>query len=96
MNLFTEQKQTQTFGYGGGGQGINQEFGIDRYRCPALHIQQVTSTVLLQSTGNSTQHLVKLTMEKNLKKEYICVYVELNLLALHLKPTQYCKSTIFQ
>ena len=39
-------------------------------------------------------------MEKNRKKEYVCVYVcvciMLNQFALHLKLTQYCKSTILQ
>ena len=40
----------------GGEGGINQEFGISRYKL--LYIRQINNKVLLYSVGNYTQYLV--------------------------------------
>ena len=37
------------------GKGINYEFGISRYKL--LYIKQITSKILVYSTGNYNQHL---------------------------------------
>ena len=57
MNLSTEQKQIhrhgeQTYGYqrGGGGSGVDWEFGVSR--CKLLHLEWISKEVLLYSTGN--------------------------------------------
>ena len=47
--------------------GINQEFGISRYKL--LYIKQINNKVLLYSTGNYIQYSV---INHN-KKEYISV-----------------------
>ena len=58
MNLYTKQKKIhrhrkQTYGYlrrNGGGEGINQEYGINIYKL--LYIKQISNKGLLYSTGN--------------------------------------------
>ena len=57
MNLSTEQKQThghreQTCGCqeGGGGTGMDWEFGVSR--CKLLHLERISNEILLYSTGN--------------------------------------------
>ena len=59
----TEKKQThgygeQTCGFqgGGGGSGMDWEFGVSR--CKLLHLQWISSEDLLYSTGNYIQSLV--------------------------------------
>ena len=47
-------------------------------------------------TGNSTQYSVTPCMGKESTKEDLQVYVQLTHLAVHLKLTQHCKSTILQ
>ena len=54
MNLYTEQKQTQghreqTCGcqWGGGGSGMDGEFGVGR--CKPLHLESMKNEVLLYS-----------------------------------------------
>ena len=54
----------------------------------------VYSKDLLYNTGNSTQYSVMTYMGKESKKEWMYVYIELNLFAVQLKLTQHCKSTI--
>ena len=61
-SLFTKPQQThsrrkQTYGYqrGKGRGGINEEFGISRYKL--LYIKQINNKVLLYSTGNYIQYL---------------------------------------
>ena len=63
MNLSTEQKQThghreQTCGCqrGGGGSGMDGEFGVSR--CQLLYFEGISNKVLLCSIGNYTQSLV--------------------------------------
>ena len=80
MNLFTKQKQThrhrkQTYGYqkGKGVGGINQEFGISRYKL--LCIKQINSKVLLCSTGNYIQYIVINHNGKESEKEYIDIQI---------------------
>ena len=108
MNLYTKQKQThrhrkQTYGYQrGSGGGINQEFGINIDTL--LYIKQIINKDLLYCTGNYTQYLVITYMEKKSGKEYIYIYIymqvhiytQLNHFAVRLKLTQHCKSTILQ
>ena len=60
MNLSTKKKQTlghreQTGGgqRGGGGDGMDWEFGVSR--CKILHLEWISSEVLLYSTGNYSQ-----------------------------------------
>ena len=55
MNLSTEQKQTHSHGEqtcgcqgGGGGKGMDWEFGVSR--CKLLHLEGIISEVLLYST----------------------------------------------
>ena len=62
MNLFTEKKQThgrgeQTCGCrgGGGGTGMDWEFGVSR--CKLFHLKWTSNEVLLYSTGNHIQSL---------------------------------------
>ena len=57
LNLSTEKKQTygygeQTCGYqgGGGGSGMDWEFGVNR--CKLLPLEWVRNEILLHSTGN--------------------------------------------
>ena len=85
MNLFMKQKQThrprkQTGGYqrgkgkkerGKGGGGINQEFGITRYKL--LHIKQINKKFLLYSTGNYIQYPEINHNKKEYEKEYIYI-----------------------
>ena len=59
MNLSTAQKQThrhdeQTCGcqMGGGGSGMDGEFGIGR--CKLMYLGWISNKVLLYSTGNYT------------------------------------------
>ena len=60
MDLSTEQ--TQTHGYreqiygcqgGGGGCGLDWEFGATR--CKLLHLELISNEILLHSTGNYIQ-----------------------------------------
>ena len=57
----------------GVGGGINQEFGISRYKL--LYIKQINNNVLLYSTRNSTQYSVMTYMGKESKTEWLYVYV---------------------
>ena len=50
----------------GGGGGINQEFGISRYKL--LHIKYINNKVLLYSTGNYIQYPVINHNGKNMEK----------------------------
>ena len=60
-------------------------------------IYKINNRDLLQSTGNYIQHLVVNYDEKEQKKD-IDKYVNIKPInfAVHLKLTQYCKSTILQ
>ena len=62
INLSTEKKQThglgeQTYGFqgGGGGSGMDWEFGVSR--CKLLHLEWISNEVPLYSTGNYIQSL---------------------------------------
>ena len=60
MNLSTKQKQThrhreETCGYCRGGSGMDREFGVGG--CKLLHLEWISSKVLLYSTGNYIQSL---------------------------------------
>ena len=57
MNLSTEQKQTHGFGEqtcgcqgGGGGSGMDWEFGVSRWKLSPL--EWISNEMLLYSTGN--------------------------------------------
>ena len=63
INLSTEKKQThglgeQTYGFqgGGGGSGMDWEFGVSR--CKLLHLEWISNEILLYNTGNYIQSLV--------------------------------------
>ena len=56
----------------GGGGGLNQKFGISRYKL--LYIKQINDKVLLYSRGNYIQYPVINHMEKNMKKN-MYIYV---------------------
>ena len=56
---------------------INWEIGIDIYTL--LYVKQITNKDLLYSTGNSTRYSVMAYMEKKSKREWIYVYVELDM-----------------
>ena len=78
MNLSTKQKQThghreQMCGCqgGGGGSGINREFGVGR--CKLLHLEWIGNEVLLYSTRNYTQSLGTDHDEDNMRKKNIYV-----------------------
>ena len=94
----------------GGGQLSSQgkDQGTSQQRCLALPSQtSITSHTerthentysidnkdLLCSTGNCTQYLVITYKGKNSEKEYMYIY--LNHFTVHLKLTQYCKSSIY-
>ena len=62
INLRTKQKQThrhgeQTYGCqgGGGGNGIDREFGVGK--CKLLCLEWISNEVLMYSTGNYIQSL---------------------------------------
>ena len=88
----------------GKGRRTNQEFAINRYKL--LYIKQINNNDLLYSTGNYIQYLIITYNGKEYEREYIymriyiCVYIYIymkpNCFAVHLKLTQYCKSTILQ
>ena len=89
-NTFTKQKQThihrkQTYGYqrGKGEGGINQEFGISKYKLP--HNKKMNNKVLLYSTGSYVQYPI---INYNGKE-----YIYMNHFAVYQKLTQHCKST---
>ena len=78
LNLSKTQKQThrhreQTCGCqeGGGGEGMDWEFGIGR--CKVFYIEQINNKVLLYSTGNYIQYPVINRNGKEYEKEYTCV-----------------------
>ena len=50
----------------------------------------------MYSTGNSNQYSVMDKWRKNLKKEWIYIDIQLMHFAVHLKLTQYWKSTMLQ
>ena len=63
MNLSTEKKQTHGLGEqtcvcqgGGGGSGMDREFGVSR--CKLLHLEWISNEILLFSIGNYIQSLV--------------------------------------
>ena len=58
MNLFTEQTDSQTYGYQRGrmGEVTFKESGIDMYTL--LYLKQITNKDLLYSTENSAQYCV--------------------------------------
>ena len=58
------------------------------------YIKEITNKDLLYSTGNYMQYLVTSYKGKKSEKEYVCIYVQLNYFAIHLKLTQCGKSTI--
>ena len=82
MNLYIKQKQTHRqktnlwLPKGKGGGGVNQEFGINRYKL--LYIIQINNKDLLYSTGNYIQYLVITYNEKEYEKEYRYMCVSLN------------------
>ena len=59
MNLSIEKKQTHGLGEqtcgcpgGGGGSGMDWEFGVSR--CKLLHLEEISNDILLHSTGNNS------------------------------------------
>ena len=75
---------------GKGEGGINLEFESNIYIL--LYIKQINRKNLQYSTGDYTQYLV---IERNLKKEYIFIYIHVSHFTKHLKLTDF-KSTIRQ
>ena len=80
MNLSAEQKQTyrhgeQTCGCqgGGGGSGMDWEFGVSR--CKLLHLECKSNEILLCSSGNYVQTLVTEHDGRYYEKKniYICM-----------------------
>ena len=59
-------------GWGGGGEGMDWEFGISR--CKLLYIGWINNKVLLYSTGNYIQCPVINHNGKEYEKEYIHMY----------------------
>ena len=62
MNLSIEKKQTHRLGVqsngcqgGGGGSGMDWEFGVSR--CKLLHLEGISHKLLLYCTGNHIQSL---------------------------------------
>ena len=75
MHLSTKQKQTCGFQEGGGGRGIDWEFGVGR--CKLLHLEWLNNKVLMYSTANYIQNYIQYPETnhngKQHKKMYICV-----------------------
>ena len=69
MNLFTKQQQTQTLKQtcGTKGEGVNQEFGGNKYTL--LYIKQIIIKDLLHSRGNSIQYSGITCMGKEAEKD---------------------------
>ena len=76
------------------GKGIHSKFGIEIHTL--LCIEQITNKDLLDSTGNYAQYSVITQIRKESEKEWICIYVWLTYVAVHLKLTQHGKWTILQ
>ena len=76
-----------------GGGGIRRETGTDIHTSP--YIKCITNKNLPYSPGNFTPYPSKDYMGKNLSKEWIYVYVQLNHFAALLKRTC-CESTVLQ
>ena len=90
MNLFTVQKQThrqreETCGCqgGGGGIGVDREFGVSR--CKLLHLERKNDKVLLYSTENYIQSPGQTMSKNNIPKniyigitESLCCRAEIN------------------
>ena len=68
--------------------GIVRESGIGMYTL--LCLKQMTSNILLYSTGNSAQCHVMVWMGGEFGGEWIHGYVWLSPFALHLKLSQHC------
>ena len=62
------------------GEGINWEIGVDIDT--VLYIKEITSKVLLNSTGNSTQYSVMAYTRKEPTEEWVYLYVVKNLPAM--------------
>ena len=74
INLSTKKKQThehkkQTSGClaGGGGSGMDWEFGVSR--CKLMHLEWISSEILLYSTGNMIEDKVRK------KCVYVCIHI---------------------
>ena len=65
------------------GEGIVREFGMDRYTL--LYLKWITNKDLLYSTGNSAQCYVAVWMGEDFGGEWIYIYEQLSLFAVHLK-----------
>ena len=75
--------------------------GVFRGNCSVCLWEDMSSgasdvTILDWNSQLKNSHNLKVYMEKESKKEWIYVYVQLMHCAVHLKVTQHCKSTIFQ
>ena len=80
----------RTYGYqwGGWGEGMVREFGMDMYTL--LHLKQITNKDVLYSTGNSAQCYVAAWMGREFGGEWIHEYLWLNPFAVHLELLQHC------
>ena len=80
MNLPTKQKQTHRHGEqtcgcqgGGGGSGMDEEFGVSR--CKLFHLEWTSNEVLLHSTGSYIQSPgIDHDGKEQFKKECIYMY----------------------
>ena len=78
-----------TYGYQREGKedGIFREFGTDM--CTLLYLKWITNKLLLYSTENSAQCYVAVWMGEDFGGEWIYIYEQLSLFAVHLKWSQH-------
>ena len=72
----------------GRGEGTVREFEMDMYTL--LNLKWIMNKDLLYSAGNSAECYVSAWMGGKSGGEWICVYVWLNPLAVHLRLSQHC------
>ena len=89
LNLWTAREQT--YGCQGGGmeEGIVREFGINMHTA-IFEMDNNQQGTILYSTGNSAQCYVAASMGGEFWREWIHIYVELSLFAVHMKLSQHC------
>ena len=73
----------------GGRNGVDLEFGVNRYKL--LHLGWIRNEVLLYSTGNCVQSS---GMEYKKKNIYMSVHVFVCVPAIQQKLIVHCKSTV--
>ena len=75
-------------GWTGCGEGVDREFGMDRYTL--IYLKWITNKDIRYNTWNSAQCYVSAWMGEGLGGEWGHIYVWLSPFTVHLKLSQHC------